>query len=100
MNNEEYVRYQEEQFLAYEKICRRCGVCCGSEDGDSCANLAKDNDGKFYCKEYEIRFSKEQHTLSGKTFHCVPIREIVANCGARPGCAYEKKINSRDNESI
>ena len=87
MEYEKYIEYQEEEFQRYESICQRCGACCGSKDGDHCANLAKDSAGKYYCKVYETRFGP-QKTISGKWFNCTPIREVIVHEGARPGCAY------------
>lgn len=89
MENEECTLYQEEQFERYESICARCGACCGAEDGDQCVNLAKAEDGKYFCKVYENRLGP-QRTISGKSFHCIPIREVIMNTGDRSNCAYRR----------
>ena len=89
MSIDNYTLYQEEAFNKHENICRRCGECCGASDGDPCMNLSKDNSGKYYCKEYENRF-RLQKTESGKTFHCIPINELINNTSARINCSYRK----------
>lgn len=91
MDQEDYNLYKEEQFEFYESICRRCGACCGAEDGDPCASLVKNGDGTYFCNVYENRIG-EQKTISGKTFHCIPIRDVIMNNGARPGCAYRRYL--------
>lgn len=89
MNNNGYITHQEKQFRIYEDRCRRCGLCCGAEDGDPCINLVKNIDGKYSCKVYENRIG-QQKTLSGKVFSCVPMKQVIMYSGTRPGCAYSK----------
>lgn len=89
MDEEKYNLYQKERFEFYENACRRCGVCCGAEDGDPCANLVENKDGKYFCRVYKNRLGA-QKTASGKAFHCTPIKEIITHFGARPNCAYAK----------
>jgi hypothetical protein len=87
--NIKYQRYQEEQLGRFEEICARCGRCCGSDDGDPCANLiASPAAGKYYCRVYPSRFGP-QRTVSGKTFTCVPIRGLIKIGALREGCAYK-----------
>jgi len=87
----DYEAYQKKQFLRFEGICKHCGECCGSRDGDSCANLATDTaTGKCFCMNYENRLGP-QKTLSGKAFNCVTIREIAKHGHLRPNCAYNNK---------
>lgn len=94
MDNNNYLNYQKERFAEYEKVCKRCGQCCGAYDGDPCANLSKNADGTYFCKSYEDRL-KQQTTVSGKKFFCIPIREIVIHSGARPGCAYNTNYSDK-----
>lgn len=83
-----YEIYQKEQLQEFEDICKRCGECCGSQDGDPCVNLAKDETiGKYYCKVYENRFGP-QMTIGGKIFNCVPAREVIRRGRLKPNCAY------------
>lgn len=91
MEDEEYIFCQEKQFDRYESICARCGACCGAEDGDQCVNLEKAADGKYFCKVYENRLGP-QRTISGKSFHCIPIGDVIMNLGARPNCAYRRVL--------
>lgn len=76
MDNILYLQKQEEQLKRYEGLCVRCGECCGADGDDPCANLAKDAQDKCYCKAYENRLGP-QKTISGKSFNCVPIRELL-----------------------
>jgi hypothetical protein len=71
---------------SFEKLCKRCGACCGALD-DPCANLVKMPDGKFICKDYDSRLGP-QKTVSGVTFNCVSIREHIKRSTLRPGCGY------------
>lgn len=87
MEEEKYKLYQEEQFRRYEERCKHCGKCCGSQDGDPCANLVTGNNGEYLCRVYENRLG-QQKTKSGKIFYCVPIKQVISYAGARPGCAY------------
>lgn len=91
MDEPEFQLHQKEQFEEYEAICKHCGACCGAYDGDPCANLIRHVDGKYLCSDYENRF-RQQITVSGKKFHCIPIREVIAHAGARPNCAYVDSI--------
>lgn len=90
MDGWKYEIYQKEKLERFEGICKRCGECCGSQDGDPCVNLAKDAvTGKYNCKIYENRLGL-QRTVSGKIFNCVPIRDVVRQDLLRPNCAYNK----------
>jgi len=77
-------------FTEYENICKRCGICCGSEDGDPCIHLKKDKNGKYYCDIYNNRLGLRK-TVKGNYFLCIPIEEALKN---RPElkkvCAYYK----------
>jgi uncharacterized cysteine cluster protein YcgN (CxxCxxCC family) len=81
----EYASGKEEEF---ESICKRCGECCGSLD-DPCRNLAKMDNGTYFCKDYSNRLGP-QKTVSGKYFNCIPIREYISRDTLRPNCAYRK----------
>ena len=92
MDSREYFEKQDQQSADYEAICLRCGACCGALDGDPCLNLVKAADNKYFCKSYDTRIGT-QKTVSGKQFHCVPIRNVLEYDGAHPGCAYKKKAS-------
>lgn len=88
MDEARYAKYQKEQIERFEGVCRRCGECCGSQDGDPCANLSRDAaTGGFYCADYDNRLGP-QKTVSGRMFNCVPIRGIKRMGLLRLGCAY------------
>ena len=90
MDNLRYEIYQEEQFQRFEGICKRCGECCGSQDGDPCVNLARDTiTGRYYCRDYENRLAP-QKTASDRIFNCVAIRNIIKLGLLRPNCAYNR----------
>lgn len=91
MDDKEYDIYQEEKFKVHEAVCMRCGACCGAFDGDPCSNLARQEDGKYFCNDYEHRFEYQQKTIKGIKFHCVPIGDVIKHLGARPNCAYVNK---------
>ena len=59
----------------WESLCIRCGACCGAYD-DPCQHLRKDDKGKFYCAIYNERFGLRK-TVSGDSFNCVPVKEII-----------------------
>ena len=90
MDDLQYELYKEETFSRFENVCRRCGECCGSRDGDPCRRLAVDEEtGYYYCSVYDNRFGP-QETVSGKVFTCVPIRQIMKMGHLRQNCAYNR----------
>ena len=85
--NNAYNRWHENAEQQHETLCRRCGRCCGSTDGDPCSKLIKNRDGTYSCSDYANRLG-QQSTVSGKTFECVPIQDVKKAGGLRPGCGY------------
>ena len=81
-----YNKKQDKDLSDHEELCRRCGKCCGAET-DPCSNLAKDPAGKYYCRSYESRLGF-QRTVSGRTFTCVQIRDVLAKGLPCEGCGY------------
>ena len=76
----------------YEDICQRCGICCGSEDGDPCIHLRNNGKGKYYCQIYSYRFGL-QKTIKNTIFKCVPIEEALRSYPElRKRCAYVKAL--------
>lgn len=90
MDKDLYSKKQREMLSDYESICLCCGACCGVVGADPCENLAKGQDGKYFCRVYEHRLGK-QKTVSGKEFNCVPIRDVLRFGPVYPGCGYLKK---------
>ena len=86
MDSDKYKKHMADKEEEFESLCRRCGECCGSSD-EPCQNLAKKDDGTFFCKDYENRLGP-QKTTSGKFFNCILIRGHVAKDSLRPNCAY------------
>ena len=74
----------------FEDICAKCGICCGAIDTDPCVNLKKNDLAKYYCQTYANRLGP-QKTLSGKTFTCITIRELIKQGALRLECAYNNK---------
>ncbi len=68
----DYLREKNEQ---WERLCRRCGGCCGAFD-DPCRHLKREENGFFSCEIYQNRLGVRE-TVSGKKFNCVNIREII-----------------------
>ena len=90
MDDKRYEKHLMTQSERYEGACKRCGECCGSTDGDPCANLDRDTvSGRYFCRSYDDRLGP-QKTLSGRMFNCVPIRDIIRQGLLRPNCAYNK----------
>lgn len=80
----------EKKMDEFENVCTRCGACCGSEDGDPCKNLTKDETCRYACKDYKNRLGL-QETLGGNFFNCVEIRDIIKMGCLRSKCAYFKR---------
>ncbi len=70
----------------WERLCLRCGRCCGS-NSDPCIHLKKDKDDRFFCEVYERRFGWHR-TISGRFFRCVSIREVKREGYLPIGCGY------------
>ncbi len=90
MDSERYEKYSSEKESAFEALCKRCGECCGAS-GDPCVNLARRDDGTFFCRDYEGRLGP-QVTVSGKKFHCIPIRDYINHGTLKDNCAYRVKL--------
>jgi hypothetical protein len=85
-----YAAFQERQWREWEARCTCCGACCGVAEGDPCEHLAQGENGRYLCRIYENRFGLHK-TVSGKPFHCVPIRDILhKNWPGEHQCAYKK----------
>ena len=82
--------FPPDEFYA-EEICKRCGVCCGSTDGEPCEHLRRDAEGFCLCEIYETRQGPHQ-TTDGHAFLCVPIRKIIETTGGYAACAYVEEI--------
>lgn len=82
-----YELKQENEEAAYESLCRRCGVCCGSRDNDPCVHLVAQADGTFICGTYTNRFGLRK-TVTGKEFTCVMIRDVLKFGVRYDGCGY------------
>lgn len=91
--DKEYKEWLQNSQVKWESLCGRCGACCGSVE-DPCENLAKDDNGQYYCVDYKNRFGKHK-TVGGHTIRCVPIRKILHL--SWPGdecCGYKKALKS------
>jgi hypothetical protein len=89
MENKEYQDYLIQKEKEWEALCIRCGSCCGAFE-DPCENLARDQDKKSYCIDYENRFGLHK-SKSGKEFKCVPIRNVLhKNWNSDYLCAYKE----------
>ncbi len=79
----------------HEALCRRCGICCGSEDGDPCEHLRREKSGEYFCSIYNDRLGM-QKTVNGNTFRCVPIEiALKTNPELRKRCAYARRPTSK-----
>lgn len=91
-----YIQKQYEELQEYEALCLRCGACCGIHDSDPCSNLVKDASGSYFCRDYDNRLGI-QTTVSGKTFTCVQIRDLLKFDLPYSGCAYGRYPNGFQN---
>ncbi|NQT23196.1 MAG: hypothetical protein HQ579_07150 [Candidatus Omnitrophica bacterium] len=89
-DNISYQKILENEYVDYEKTCKRCGACCDVNDCDPCKKLIKDKDGLCYCGIYDNRIGP-QKTISGKDFTCVLIRNVKKFGAAPTGCAYKQR---------
>lgn len=87
-----YPDYQDNQQKEFEKLCKRCGACCGAFDGDPCEHLMRSEDGTYFCKVYEDRLGLHK-TVSGNEFKCVPIRDILYKAWTNSWqCGYKRSM--------
>ena len=73
-----------------DHTCSRCGVCCGSTDGDPCEHLQLGPDG-YFCEVYATRFGPHR-TINGNLFTCVPIQKMIDSNGGYAACSYVAAI--------
>lgn len=85
-----YLQKQKEALEKFEALCKRCGACCGVFDNDPCLNLVKGRDDKYFCRTYDTRLGI-QKTVSGKSFTCVAIRDLLKFDLPYSSCAYAQK---------
>jgi len=86
MDAETYGEYAGKKETEFEAVCKMCGECCGLLD-DPCRNLAPQDDGTYFCVDYDDRLGP-QTTRSGKSFTCISIREHIKQDTLRTNCAY------------
>ena len=86
-----YYGMLEQQKIEWEAACLHCGACCGVAEGDPCEHLVKSGENKYSCSIYDNRFGVHK-TVKGRTFNCVPIRNILHESWAGDDCCgYKKK---------
>lgn len=86
-----YQRHQQESEKRWEQLCTRCGACCGVAEGDPCEHLIELSNHKYACAIYENRFGIHK-TKSGRSFQCVPIRNILhINWPGDQCCGYKNR---------
>ncbi len=86
-----YKQKQDDWQKEFESLCLRCGKCCGIEQ-DPCSNLAKTSDGRYTCKVYTSRLGS-QKTVSGRSFTCVPIGEVLKKGMPNSMCGYLRRTS-------
>lgn len=92
MRDDDSLAYQqstEASQRSYEALCRRCGECCGANGEDPCANLIREDNGRYRCSRYSDRHGPQQ-TVSGRIFTCVNIRDVQAFGVFYNNCPYGK----------
>lgn len=83
-----YLQKQDAWTKEFEALCLRCGKCCGLDE-DPCSNLVKAEGGKYDCRVYGARLGS-QKTVSGRTFTCVPIGDVLKKGMPNLSCGYLK----------
>lgn len=78
----------------FDEVCRHCGICCGSTDGDPCIYLAKNEIGHYYCLIYPFRIG-ERITVKGNRFRCIPIEAALEYAHIKKVCAYTTLIKKK-----
>ena len=84
---------EKDDALYAEWRCKRCGICCGSNDGHPCEHLRQNGDN-FFCEIYETRFGIHR-TVDGMPFRCVRIQTIIETLGGYSECAYVQELLRR-----
>ncbi|MFC1514592.1 hypothetical protein ACFL5X_01655 [Candidatus Omnitrophota bacterium] len=75
-----------------ERLCIRCGACCGAYDGDPCLYLKKHKKGYYHCEIYATRLGT-RITVSGEDFDCVPIARILKSSWIGDWrCSYKRRL--------
>ncbi len=72
----EYQKNLEKKEREWERLCLRCGACCGAYD-DPCQHLKQDENSKYYCEIYPQRFGIRK-TVGGDIFKCVAIKKLLS----------------------
>ena len=94
MMNEAYNKYQEIKEKEQERLCKKCGACCGIFDKDPCIHLSRIKDKEYVCGIYEERLGLRK-SISGREFFCVPIRNILhKSWNGSLNCAYKKVLRN------
>ena len=89
--SKDYQEYMRKKEGEWEALCIRCGACCGVFE-DPCTELIRNTDGTCVCRDYEHRLGVHK-TKGGKTFRCLPIRDIIHMSWDHDHlCAYKKDI--------
>ncbi len=78
----------------FDGLCKHCGVCCGSEDGDPCIYLEKKGNEKYYCRIYPFRLGY-RITVKGNRFRCIPIDEAIRYPHIKKVCVYAKFLKDK-----
>ena len=90
MDETAYEKVLADRDAAYESLCLRCGQCCGAHSEDPCRQLEKMPDGRYGCKVYDRRHGL-QETISGRSFMCVNIRNVITAGAEYYNCPYCRK---------
>ncbi len=86
----------EKDIIYWEDLCILCGACCGAYDGDPCEQLRRDEDGSYYCADYENRLGIH-HTIGGKELECIPIKKKLEEDWVGDHlCAYKRLISEEE----
>ena len=93
ISSKDYLSCLENKEREWEKLCLRCGGCCGAYD-DPCLRLKKDKKNRFYCEIYSDRFGTRK-TVKGEEFNCVPVKEILNTHWKNDHLCIYKKLSKK-----
>ena len=87
---QEHLKIKQQE---WEKLCIRCGGCCGAYD-DPCQHLLENEHSQFYCSIYAKRFGTRK-SVKGEEFDCVTIKEVINTYWKNDHlCIYKKYLKT------
>lgn len=92
-SGKDYLNYLESKDKEWEKLCIRCGGCCGAYD-DPCLHLREGEKNSFHCEIYSERFGTRK-SVEGEEFGCVPVKKILNTHWKKDYLCVYKKLSKQ-----